>query len=53
MRYLIRERAIAARDGFCVADESGRDLLREFPWATTVPDRANVLRGQGLAALSR
>jgi hypothetical protein len=28
-------------------------LLREFPWATTVPDRANVLRGHGLAALSR
>ena len=28
MRYLIRERAIAARDGFCVADESGRDVLR-------------------------
>lgn len=28
MRYLIRERAIAVRDGFCVADESGRDILR-------------------------
>jgi uncharacterized protein YxjI len=28
MRYVIRERAIAARDGFCVADESGRDVLR-------------------------
>ncbi|HMH92634.1 MAG TPA: hypothetical protein VK586_16300 [Streptosporangiaceae bacterium] len=29
------------------------DLLRDLPWATTVPDRTNVLRGQGLAALSR
>ena len=29
------------------------DVLRELPWATTVPDRANVLRGPGLAALSR
>jgi uncharacterized protein YxjI len=28
MRYLIRERGIAARDGFCVADESGSDILR-------------------------
>jgi hypothetical protein len=28
MRYVIRERAIAARDGYCVADESGRDILR-------------------------
>jgi uncharacterized protein YxjI len=28
MRYLIRERAVALRDGFCVADESGRDVLR-------------------------
>jgi uncharacterized protein YxjI len=28
MRYVIRERAIAARDVYCVADESGRDILR-------------------------
>lgn len=28
MRYLIHERAIAMRDGYCVADESGRDILR-------------------------
>ena len=34
-----------------LADLAG--LLRELPWVTTVPDRANVLRGQGLAALSR
>ena len=29
------------------------DLLRELPWSATVPDRSNVLRGQGLAALNR
>jgi hypothetical protein len=29
------------------------DLLRELPWTATVPDRSNVLRGQGLAALNR
>jgi hypothetical protein len=29
------------------------DLLRELPWAATVPDRSNVLHGQGLAALRR
>jgi uncharacterized protein YxjI len=28
MRYLIRESAIAVRDGFWVADESGREVLR-------------------------
>jgi uncharacterized protein YxjI len=28
MRYLIRDRVLAMGDGFCVADESGRDVLR-------------------------
>jgi uncharacterized protein YxjI len=28
MRYLVRERAIAVRDGFSVTDEAGRDVLR-------------------------
>jgi hypothetical protein len=28
------------------------NLLRELPWAATVPARSSVLRGQGLAALS-
>jgi uncharacterized protein YxjI len=28
MRYLIRERAIAVRDGFSVTDETGQDVLR-------------------------
>ena len=27
-------------------------VLRELPWGTTVPDRANVLRGRDLAALA-
>jgi uncharacterized protein YxjI len=47
IRYLIRERAIAARDGFCVADESGRDILRvdgegQHTFALTGPDGAAV-----------
>lgn len=29
------------------------DLLRDLPWARTVPTQSNVLRGNGLAAIDR